>query len=644
MKNLYFFQVNYSYGESVHPPYTAAALSAYAFDNEHIKNNYELKEIFFLRDSKKVFLDKIESPDVAAFSTYMWNYEFNKALAKSIKEKYPACTVIFGGHSIAPGDSFLEECPDADFAIHGEGEEAFTRLLLSVIGKDDYKDIPGISYRDNGKVITTPSAPVPTEKEINYPSPYLEGYFDKILEEHKDVYFMGLIETSRGCPYSCAYCDWSNMKSKIRTVPMEKIKAEIRWMFEHKFIGFGTADSNFGFFERDEEIIDYIIELNKTYKTLRGFQTSYAKNSNERIFRIGKKLHESGLNRGITLSFQSMNDEVLDIIGRKNIPVSSYKELMNMYNEAGIGTYTELILGLPGETYDSFAQGIEMLLAMGQHNSVYIHNCECLPCSIMAQPSYREKYKIGTSRILLNQPHIEDREEEIREYSSLVTSTFSMSGAEWIRTNLYSFTVQCFHHYGLSEFLAIYLHNEKGVSYKEVYEKILEASEDESFPLLYKIYSFVKNKLQDILDETKDASFTVADRCFGNVRWGFEEYIFLKAVYEYEELSRELNRIFSVYSDGDEIFSQLLSFQKEMIKCPDETDKCLHYSYDFTSYFKDVFKGLLPALQKKENNIYIKTKAFPDWETYSKFMVWYGKKESRSICLNDAEVVYGDEI
>lgn len=644
MKNLYFYQVNYYYGESAHPPYTAAALSAYAFSDERIKESFVLRDMFFLRDSVEKCLERTSEPDVVAFSTYIWNYEFNKVLAEKIKEKYPDCVIIFGGHSIAPGGGFLRECKAADFSIHGEGEEAFRRVLLSVLGKDSPENIPGISYRADGNVVTNPCAPVPTDKEIDYPSPYLLGYFDKILDEHKDFYFMGLIETSRGCPYSCAYCDWSNMKSKIRTVPMEKVKAEIRWMFEHKFIGFGTADSNFGFFERDEEIIDYIIELNKEYKTLRGFQTSYAKNSNERIFRIGKKLHENGLNRGITLSFQSMSDRVLEIIGRKNMPVSSYKELMDMYNEAGIGTYTELILGLPGETYESFRDGIDMLLDLGQHNSVYIHNCECLPCSVMAEPHYREKYKIGTSRIILNQPHIEDREDEIPEYSSLVTSTFSMSGESWIKTNLYSFTVQCFHHYGLGEFAAMYLHNEKGLPYSAVYERILSASEDKKYPVLFKLYSFVKEKLGDILSEKEGAAFTVTDSRFGNIRWGFEEYIFLGAMYEYEELTKELTDIFSSFGIENEILTELLHFQFSMVKQPFDSITENTYSYNFADYFKAVLKGKTVPFRKIRNTVTTRLRTFNSWEEYSRVMAWYGKKDSRSIYLKDAEVSYGEEL
>ena len=112
--------------------------------------------------------------------------------------------------------------------------------------------------------------------------------------------------------------------------------------------------------------------------------------------------------------------------------------VMKLYNEAGVATYTELILGLPGETYQSLVDGIDKLLVLGQHNSIYIHNCEWLPCSIMGQKDYVERYDIKTSRIPLNQPHREpDEWDDIPEWSQVVTSTYSMNEEEWKKMNLF---------------------------------------------------------------------------------------------------------------------------------------------------------------------------------------------------------------
>ena len=327
---------------------------------------------------------------------------------------------------------------------------------------------------------------------------------------------MALIETSRGCPNSCAYCDWSNMKSRIRQFPLERIYGEIEWMMNNKICGLGAADSNFGLFERDEAIADKIIDAKKTGGYPLGFQTSYAKNSSKTVFNIGMKLEKSRMNKGITLSFQSINETVLDNIGRRNIGIDYYKELMSLYNEAGISTYTEIILGLPGETYESFSEGIDKLLNLGQHNSIYIHNCEWLPCSIMGKKNYIEQYKIKTSNIPLNQPHREpDENDDIIEWSKIVTSTCSMDGCDWKRMNLFSFIVQAFHHMGILQFFAIYLYNEGLCSYKEFYTTLLDYFLSNTDTVAGRTFQKISSYLDDVLLEK--GTLSCSDKRFGKI-------------------------------------------------------------------------------------------------------------------------------
>lgn len=624
MKNkIYFFQVNFSYGRSAHLPYTAGQLLAYAFADKDVKENYVLENIFFLREEINGVLEKIDNPSVAAFSTYIWNFNYNKTLAQKIKEKYPNCVIIFGGHHVSPGSELLEECPYIDFLLHGEGEIIFKRLLRAVAGLEKAEEIPGISMRSDGKYITNPEM---ISEECDFPSPYTEGYFDKIIRENPDKDFMALIETSRGCPNSCAYCDWSNMKSKIRLFPRSRISAEIEWVAKHKLPGLGTADSNFGMFSRDEEITDEIVKAKQTYGFPRGFQTSYAKNSNETVFNIGMKLEKSGLNKGITLSFQSMSDEVLENIGRKNISVDNYTSLMAKYNEEGVATYTELILGLPGETYESFSDGIDRLLVSGQHNSIYIHNCEWLPCSIMGQPDYVNKYKIKTSKIPLNQPHRENGGDEITEMSSIVTSTYSMSSDEWKKMNLFSFTVQAFHHMGLLQFFALYLYNEGICSYKEFYSGIVSFAFSDIHSVLGKIYSKIAEYLDAVVAEK--GTLCCIDERFGAVSWPFEEYIFLCSVFELDGFYASLENHLKKYFEDEKLFYELFDFQKKMIKRPFQKEVEGKYSYNFPYYFNALLDGEKAELLSEKSAFSLMAREFDSWESFSKIIAWYGRKDS----------------
>lgn len=634
MKNLYFFQVNYSYGRTAHLPYTAALLSCYALADERIKNEYRLAEIFFLRDKPESFLEKIENPSFVGFSSYIWNFEFNKKTARLIKEKYPDCVIVFGGHHVVPGGSLLDEEPSIDYLIHGEGEDAFRRLMLVSLGLDIAADIPGVSYRSENGVVTNPSV-IKNEEFIDEPSPYLEGYFDKILADYPEKDFMGLIETTRGCPNSCTYCDWSNMKSRIRKFPIQRVFDEIKWIGEHHILGLGSADSNFGIFERDEEITDYIVKTYLEYGYPKGYQTSYAKNSNDRIFRIGQKLEQYHLSKGITLSFQSMSDTVLENIGRKNISIAHYSELMNMYNAAGIATYTELILGMPGETYESFSSGIGRLLGLGQHNSIYIHNCEWLPCAVMGTPEYVEKFGIETSRILLNQPHIEpDGNDTVMEFSNLVVATKTMTREDWMNMNMLSFTVQAFHHMGVLQLFALYLHNEQDVDYLDFYEAIKTFLVSDSV-VMKKAVGNMLGKLKSVAYEEKDASFVIQEDNFGRVHWPLEEYLFLSAVDCLDDLFEEIKPLLETFPYGENVFEELFSFQKAMIKRPFYAGGEINYGFNFCEYFRGALASKKILLKSGNYSADIRAVCYNEKIRWAKEVAWFGRKDKKNIYIND---------
>ena len=624
--------MNYPYGKSAHLPYTAGQLCAYAFADKDVADNFTLENIFFLRDSVDKVLEKIQSPSVVAFSTYIWNCNFNKEVAKRIKKLYPDCVIIFGGHHVAPGGGMLDECPYIDYLLHGEGEIIFKRLLRSLIGLDNAEEIPGISMRTANGILTNPQM---ISDECNFPSPYLNGYFDKILEENPDTEFMALIETSRGCPNSCAYCDWSNMKSKIRKFPLERIYGEIEWLSDHKVYGLGGADSNFGMFARDKEITQKIIDEKARSGYPVKFQTSYAKNSTKNVFDIGLMLEKSGMNKGITLSFQSMSKETLKNIGRENISIEYYSELMELYNNAGIATYTELIMGLPGETVGSLVDGVDELLRLGQHNSIYFHNCEWLPCSIMGQKDYVDKYKIKTSHIPLHQPHREvDNEDEIPEDSCVVTSTYSMTNDDWKKMNLFSAIVHSCHHMGLLQFFALYIYNEKICSYKEFYSSLLDFALSNPDTVIGSVFGRINGYLNDVIEEK--GTLCCADERFGNIQWPFEEYAYLCMVYDHEKFYGEITEFLDRFGMGKEIYSELLEFQKAIIKKPFDEKVNLAFSYDFADYFMNLIDGKPSTLKKENLNIQLETKPFDSWAKFARIVAWYGRKDSFSTYIKQA--------
>ncbi len=622
-KKIYLVQANYTYSGSAHLPYAVGMLQAFSMKDERINKHYTFEQIIFERKSPEETMARISDPAVIGFSCYVWNYEFNKKIALMVKEKYPDCKIIFGGHHVRDGHSQLEKYGFIDVLIHGEGEEAFRDVLLSFAGEKAIKEVKNISYRKDNECVDTEKAPFLL---CDYPSPYLEGVFDSIIADYPQYEFIALLETNRGCPYSCAYCDWGCLASKLRLFPMDRIQKEIDWLCDNKIVGCGGTDSNFGIIERDEEIADMLVEARLKRGYPKKFQTSYAKNSNDRVFRIGKKFEDSGMSKGVTISYQTMSPVAAENVLRKNIPVETFSQLMNKYNECGIPTYTELILGLPGETVESLKSGIDELLRAGQHYSLYIHNCELLPCSTMADPDYMKKFDISATKLPLNEPHRAAEETDgVKEYSHLVTKTYSMTNEDWIEMNKFSYLVQSFHHLGLLRFVAIYLYNSLAVSYKDFYSELMSFFCKNSETVAGQAMKLVDGKLHGVIK--KNISITQSDRRFGSVEWPLEELVFLMTVYERDRFYEEIKPFIYRFIEDKSFADELIEYQRFMIMYPEITCEKKTFNYDFSAYFEAVLGENNAELEQKATKIILDQKGFPlSWEDYARFIVWYGRK------------------
>lgn len=633
-RNIYLAQINYLHGKSTFLPYAAGTLIAVAKANDEISSIYDFKDPIFIRDKIDNVMSSIENPYLFGFSNYIWNHEYNKVLAKKIKESFPECIILFGGHQITPDPELLEKEDYIDIMCFGEGEEVFEALLLALARGESLSTVPNIAYRENGKIFTSFTR---KSERIDYPSPYLTGVFDSILKKHPQIDFHCVIETNRGCPYSCAYCDWGNLRCGVRFFPEEKVMKELQWLSDNNIRGFGCADANFGMFERDEKFVDEMVRLHNTEGVLSRFQVSSAKNSNDRVFSISKKLNECGMDKGATLSFQSLSPVVLENIKRKNIPVETFTELLNKYNEAGIATYSELILGLPGETYDSFVDGIDILLDAGQHSSIYIHDCEWLPCSAMGEKQYTAEHGIKFVLVPLNEPHtLIDSNEEIPEFSRLIVETNTMTREDWIKMNIYSATIQSFHHEGLLMLFALYLHYEKGIKYSDFYKAFIDFMFSKPESVGGRVFIKLKERFCEVAEGK--AGLVWEDRRFGDVGWPSEEFAFLNVALEVEDFYSEIKDFLKNFFEDEELFESLFLYQKNIVKLPFKEKIEFECSYDFKSFFSELLCSNHTALIKKHCLNSITPVSYNSWKDYARYIVWYGRKDSRNIYINEIDV------
>ena len=635
-KNVYFAQVAYKNGNTAYLPYAVGVLAAYAWQDERIKAHYNVAELLFLREDIDAVVARLDNPVYFGFSSCLWNIEYNKALAKKVKEKYPECIIQFGGHEVGPDNSLLKECDYIDILVHNEGEEAIRQLLLELLKGDDcsLESVNNITFRKEGTIITTENIVPDVE---NAPSPYLEGVFDKIMNENPDMEFLALIETNRGCPNHCSYCGWGMYRSKVRMFPMERIYREIEWVANHKMEFLGFADANFGLFERDNTIVDWMIDFKKKCGYPQKFQVSYAKNSTKKIFEMSKRLNENDMDKGITLAFQSLSQEVLNNVGRANIKMDYYSQLLKMYSEAGIATYSDLILGLPGETYDSFIDGINTLLKAGQHSSLFIHILQCLPCSEMAVPAYMEKYGIQCVKIPLNQPHRRrsESENDIPEFSKIIVETNTMSRADWVKMNLFAICVLSFHFLGVLEYIAIYLYYEKNVEYKDFYRKLLEFLLAHEELECGKIFHSIQNQLVDVIEKGGPVGCIDAEH-YDDLYWTMEEFVFLELVRHKQEVFEELRPFVARFIEDEAFLSDIMTYQKEMIKTINQPFASFHIGYNFPEYFKKRIASNDCALIQQSGCVRIDDPhTYSKWSDYARFVVLYGRRGGKNLYNNE---------
>ena len=482
MNNLYLFQVQDKITVAENQywlPYAAGCVWAYAQQFDDIRNHWQLREIFFQRSPIEETLDRIENPQVCAFSVYTWNRSYTLAISAAIKQRWPECLLVFGGPEVSA--SWLRY-DFADCLVLGEGETAFTEILRLV--NQDKK----------------PETIVKTERMLSLdhvPSPYVAGVFDQLMIDNPDIVWCAAIETNRGCPYSCTFCDWGGLtQSKIKKFQLERIIEEIKWLREQKIAVLYITDANFGIFKsRDVEIAKLLrTELIDKNPYLEYLSMNYEKNSNENVFKIASIF--GPITKGVTFSMQSMNPETLKVIKRKNMNTNNIQQLMRLSAETGLPCYSELMLGLPEETLESWKHGICELLELGQHNRIEVYPVHILENTELNLVQ-RSKYQMKTVSVEGALPFT-NNEIDIKEYVDTVCSTNTMDTEKLIEAYMYSWMITNIHIAGYSKILAKYHRYVHDISYRKFYDGLFEKISNGGDTIVHEKFEDVKAAITGI--------------------------------------------------------------------------------------------------------------------------------------------------
>lgn len=488
MKKIRVFssQFNYQYGVVIHFPYCIASILAYVKSFPDLADHFEFQKSFVFRNKFDEYLSRCKDVDILLCSTYTWNWEITTRLAKKVKELNSGCMIIFGGPQVPlvydgqvprgwvenSTGTFFGDYPYVDMVVHQEGEETLKAIFETYLGDRDYSKIPGLET----KTYRTPAAPR-IENIDKLPSPYLTNLVWDLVEPVEGVSYIASWETNRGCPYQCTYCDWgSATKSQVRRREMGTLLKEIEWFSDNKIPYVDICDANFGIFaERDLKLATKLKEekLSKGFPGRLGI--AWVKASSERVIHIAKELLRADLLRAVTLAVQSLDPTTLSVIKRQNIKFDKFSTLLQQFRENHIENYTEIIMGMPGETLASYKHGLEQLMELFPRPVIFIYNCGVFVNAPMNRPEYIKEHGIETIRspIYLWHSSIHNRG-AIPEYDDIVIRANSFTTDDLKQMYIYGWVTQAFHSLGILEYIAKFYNQVFGLKYVPFYEVFIE--------------------------------------------------------------------------------------------------------------------------------------------------------------------------
>lgn len=336
----------------IHTNLAIRYLKAYAkpeFDIEMVEYTIKDPNINIVTDLIK------RNPDLIGFSCYIWNIEDTVKIIKMIKKINPAIKIVFGGPEVTYDTAFwLNEVPEIDFIISGEGEKPFKDLLLELNGEGDIKTVQGLAYRENGIIQFNHRKDKLNLREL--PSPF--RFEEDTPNLSKRITY---IETSRGCPFTCQFC-LSSIEVGVRYFDREKIKDDLRFLMKNGARTIKFMDRTFNIsksyamemfrFLIDEHVSGTVFQFEITADIMK-----------PEVIEFLNKEAPPGLFR-FEIGVQSTNDHTNTLVKRRQ-DFKKLSRIVTMIKEGEkIIQHLDLIAGLPEEDYDSFRKTFDDVFAL----------------------------------------------------------------------------------------------------------------------------------------------------------------------------------------------------------------------------------------------------------------------------------------
>ena len=628
-------QINNSFSGQNYLPYSVGTLQAYA----QAKLEHPEQVSFRLPIYKRILVDdavaQLAGADAVFFSTYVWNERISLEISRRLRLASPETVIVFGGPQVPDrSEDFLREHRHIDIAAHGEGELIFTALLEALPGRS-WDGVAGISYLE-GEAFHTAPKPPRLKGLDDVPSPYLDGTFAELMRVNPDERWIVTWETNRGCPFSCTFCDWgSATATKVNRFELERLKQELEWFADNRIEFIFCADANFGLLPRDLDLAQHAADTKARTGYPHALSVQNTKNATERAYQVQTVLAQAGLNKGVAISLQSTSTQTLEAIKRDNISSNSYAELQRRFTRDGVETYSDLILGLPGETYDSFVNGVADLIEGGQHNRIQFNNLSILPNAEMGDPEYQRKY--GMEIIETDVVNIHgslSSAEEVVERQLLVIGTNTLPKEDWARVRAFSWMAALLYFDKVLQIPLTVVARRCEVGYRELLEHFMSPAMG-SYPVLNSVRQLFLREAAKI--QAGGAEYVQSPEWL-NIWWPADEYALIDLCARnridpfYEEALQALQAFVEARGAAlpEGLLEEAVQVNHLLLKLPGQREDLeLSLAWDLPAFYYGVLRGEEPELRDAPTRYRVDrtTKTWDRFEDWCREVIWWGNKK-----------------
>ena len=412
-------------------------------------SDIEIKLFKYIEDIDKAITD--DPPDLLGLSNYCWSYNASQEIFKMFKKINPNGVTVWGGPNfpldMPSQEKFMNKHSEVDVYVPTDGEVGFSnvvKLLLKSNSRQNIVDellstqIEGCISRDtNGKLHHIFSDTRITNLD-EIPSPYSMGLMDKFF----DGLLTPMLQTNRGCPFHCSFCtDGKSEVDSINNFSLERVNSDLNYIAEHvpkTTHSLHISDLNFGMYPRDIKICETIAQIQQKIEYPQFIKCTTGKNQKNKIIEAIKKLNNT---LRITMSVQSLDPEVLKNVRRSNISTDNMLDLYPAIKAANLETTSEVILGLPGDSYDGHLKTLRNLIR-AKMDEVLVHTCIMFDGSELGTPKERKKWNLKTKyRVIPKDFAILSNGRKAVETEEIVIATDKMTFEEYVELRILAFVI-----------------------------------------------------------------------------------------------------------------------------------------------------------------------------------------------------------